>query len=210
MNILFSKIIFLIVTSILLSNCATNQTKDKSDKHLKQVFAEEKKYDGTVFEQAFKKLNSGDTLSNSEIQKFSQNLETRADFYDLLVKFNKESLFPQEYYSFEKAAESVMTNWLLYPTELDTIPSKIEVIKKVDFIENDTTFIYYVLKFKTEEPHWSAKNGWMLGVVGPYFKNSKPYDWVNGTFSRLSKVQEITTEKEVEWTHKNIFRKTSE
>jgi hypothetical protein len=210
MNISFIKLGLFITTAILLSNCNPNQTKNKSSDSLKQVYSDEKKYDSTVFDQAFKKLNSGDTLSKSEIEEFSKSIETRADFFNLLAEFNKESLFPHEYYSFEKAAESVMTNWLLYPTELDTIPSKIELLKKVDFLENDTTFIYYVLKFKTEEPHWAAKDGWMIGVVGPYFSDSKPYDWTTGTFSRLSKVKEITPEKEVEWTHKNIFRKSPE
>lgn len=210
MNISFIKGAFFITASILVSNCSTNQAKKKPGDHLQQVYADEKKYDSTVFELAFKKLNSGDTLSNAEIQEFSKNIETRADFYNLLAEFNKESLFPHEYYSFEKAAESVMTNWLLYPTELDTIPSKIEVVKKIDLRENDTTFTYYVLKFRTEKPHWAAADGWMLGVVGPYFTNSKPYDWTTGTFSRLSKINEITPEKEVEWTHKNIFRKSPE
>ncbi len=208
MSISFFKLGLFITTAILLSNCNPNQTKNKSTDSLKQVFSDEKKYDSTVFEQAFKKLNSGDTLSKSEIEGFSKSIETRADFYNLLAEFNKESLFPHEYYSFDKAAESVLANWLLYPTELDTIPSTIELLKKVDYLENDTTFIYYVLKFKTEEPHWAAKDGWMIGVVGPSFKDSKPYDWVSGTFSRLSKVNEITPEKEVEWTHKNIFRKS--
>lgn len=210
MNISLIKIGLFITAAILLSNCNPNKTKSKSTDSLKQVFSDEKKYDSTVFEQAFKKLNSGDTLSKYEIEKFSKSIETRADFYNLLAEFNKESLFPNEYYSFEKAAESILTNWLLYPTELDTIPSKIELLKKVNYLENDTTFIYYALRFKTDEPHWAAKDGWMIGVVGPYFKNSKPYDWVTGTFSRLSKVNEITPEKEVEWTHKNIFRKSSE
>jgi len=210
MNITFSKLGLFITTAILLSNCNPNQTKNKSTESLKLVTPVEKKYDSTIFEQAFKKLKSGDTLSKSEIENFSKSIETRADFYNLLVEFNKQSLFPREYYTFEKAAESVLTTWLLYPTELDTIPSEIEFLKKVNFLENDTTFIYYVFKFKTEEPHWAAKDGWMIGVVGPYFKNSEPYDWTIGTFSKFSKVKESTPEKEVEWTHKNVYRKSPE
>ena len=58
--------------------------------------------------------------------------------------FKKENLFPNEYYTFEKAGESILTNWLLYPTELDTIPSKVELVEKVNYVSNDTTFIYYV------------------------------------------------------------------
>jgi hypothetical protein len=210
MNISIIKLGLFITTAILLSNCNPNQTKNKQTDSLKLVTRDEKKYDSTVFDQVFKKLNSGDTLSKFEIEDFSKKNETRADFYNLLVEFNKQSLFPRKYYTFEKAAESVLTNWLLYPTELDTMPSEIELLKKVNFLEHDTTFIYYVFKFKTEEPHWAAKDGWMIGVVGPYFKNSMPYDWTTGTFSKFSKVKETTPEKEVEWAHKNVFRKSPE
>ena len=201
------KIGSLIIVVIVLSNCNNHQNANKTTDTLKPVFQETAKYDSTVFETAFNKLNTGDSLSGSEINDFAANMETRADLYNLLAEFNKESLFPREYYTFEKAAESVLTNWLVYPTELDTVPSKIELLKKVDYPENDTTFIYYVFQFKTDEPHWAAKDGWMMGVVGPYFTNSKPYDWTTGTFSKFSKIKETTPEKEVDWVHKNIYRK---
>lgn len=210
MNTTFIKLGLLILAITLLSSCLSNQTNSKPTDSLKMVIPDKRKYDSTVFEPVYNKLVSGDTLSKLEIETFSKNIETRASFYSLLEEFHKESLFPGKYYSFEKAAESVLTNWLLYPTELDTIPSKIELVKQVSFIEHDTTFIYYVLRFKTEKPHWAAKDGWMLGVVGPYFKNSKPYDWTTGTFSKFSKARETTPEKEVDWAHKNIFRRSPE
>jgi hypothetical protein len=210
MKISFIKFGLIIMTGIVLTNCASKQTNYESTNFSNPIVPDKSKYDSTVFELAFKKLNSGETLSKLEIEDFSRNIETRADFYNLLAEFGKEALFPPEYYTFEKAAESVMTNWLLYPTELDTIPSKIEVVKKVSFLENDTTFIYYVLQFKTEEPHWAAKDGWMIGVVGPYYKDSKPYDWTTGTFSKFSKKKETTPEKEVEWAHKSVFRRSPE
>jgi hypothetical protein len=210
MNITFIKLGLLLSAFTLLSSCSSNQTKSKPIDSLKLVIPDKNKYDSTVFEPIYNKLISGDTLSKLDIENFSKDIETRADFYTLLKEFHKESLFPGEYYSFEKAAESVLTNWLLYPTELDTIPSKIEVVKQVSFVEHDTTFIYYVLRFKTEEPHWAAKDGWMMGVVGPYFKDSKPYDWTSGTFSKFSKAKETTPEKEVEWAHKNVFRRSPE
>ena len=196
-----------LTATVLLSNC-TNQ-RDASKNNLNLV-PDKSKYDSTVFEPVYNKLNAGTPLSTSEIDDLASNIETRADFYALLAEFNKESLFPREYYTFEKAAESVLTNWLLYPTELDTVPSKIEVVKKVSLVEHDTTFLYYVLQFKTEEPHWAAKDGWMIGVVGPYFKDSSPYDWTTDTFSKFSKASETTPEQEVEWIHENVFRRSPE
>jgi hypothetical protein len=162
-------------------------------------------YDSTIFENAYHKLYIGDSLSQSTIDSFASWVETRADFYDLLEKFDKQHLFPAKYTSFEKATESRLVSWLLFPTELDTIPSKIELLKRVEYVQNDTTFNYYVFQFRTEAPHWSAKDGWMVGVVGPYLKNSQPYDWAKGTFSRFSKTSETSAEKEVEWVHKNVY-----
>jgi hypothetical protein len=162
-------------------------------------------YDSTIFESVYHKIYSGDSLSQETIDSFAGRIETRADFYDLLERFDKQHLFPAKYTSFEKATESRLVSWLLFPTELDTIPSKIELLKRVEYVQNDTTFNYYVFQFKTEEPHWSAKDGWMVGIVGPYLKNSQPYDWVKGTFSRFSKTRETSPETEVEWVHKNVY-----
>lgn len=167
-------------------------------------------YDSTIFESVYHKIYSGDSLSQETIDSFAGKIETRADFYDLLERFDKQYLFPGKYTSFEKAAESRMVSWLLFPTELDTIPSKIELLKRVDYVQSDTTFIYYVFQFKTEEPHWAAKDGWMAGVVGPYLKNSQPYDHAKGTFSRFTRTSETSPEKEVEWVHKNVYLRSFE
>ena len=44
----------------------------------------------------------------------------------------------------------------------------------------------------------------MLGVVGPYFDDSRPYDFTS-TFSRInSKLGEISAKDEAKWVHENI------
>ena len=204
-----TSILKLIVLALILGSCkAKDENSNIKTEAVKPVFSEEKKYDNSVLKESYNKLKSGQSLQKEEVEKFSSDLSTRVDFYNLLSKFNEVNVFPTAYNNFERAGESVLANWLAYPTELDTIPSQIQLVKKVDFAENDSIFIYYVYKFKTEPPHWSAKDGWMLGVVGPFLNNSKPYDWTNGTFSRMSKVNEMSCEKEVEWTHKNVFRRS--
>jgi hypothetical protein len=202
--------ITLIISAIFVTGCnsydtSVNKVKSKTHQTLSTT-----EYDSTIFEDAFHKLNSGGTLPTTTIDSFAQRLDTRADFYDLLSKFDRQDLFPKEYQTFEKAAESRLTIWLEYPTELDTVPSKIELLKKVEFLENDTTYTYYVFQFKTDEPHWAAKDGWMVGVVGPYFKNSNAYDWAKGIFSKFSKISETTPEKEVAWVHKNVYQKNGD
>ncbi|MBC7935853.1 MAG: hypothetical protein H7Y86_10935 [Rhizobacter sp.] len=198
---------FLIMLMLLIISCK-NKKHDTRDIATTELSSGQSDYDSTVFEPIYKKLRSGEALSANEIAHFADSIATRSDFYHLLSEFNKQSLFPEKYNSFEKATESVMAGWLMYPTELDTIPSKIELVKVVSHPENDTAFIYYAYRFKTDEPHWAAKDGWMLGVVGPYLKNSHPYDWVNGTFSRFTKAAETTPEKEVKWIHDSVYRRS--
>lgn len=195
---------------MVLSNCNSHPKYNNPSNISTKELPDNSEYDSTVLEEAYYKLKANDKLSILEIKTFSKAPEIRSNFYRLLKSFNAELLFPQELYTFEKGAESDLVNWLLFPTELDTIPSKIEFLKKIDHSKDGTIFTYYVFQFRTKEPHWAAKNGWMIGVVGPYFKNSNPYDWTNGTFSRLTKVSEATPEEEVIWTHNNIYEKSPE
>ena len=158
-------------------------------------------------ESLYEKLEKGETPTYEEIQKHSSDIKTREMTFQLLVEHNKTELFPKEYYSIQKAAESNLANWLEFPTELDACPDEIEHVKRVtiDF-DGQNNFVHYeVFKYRVNEPHWAAKNGWILGVVGPYFDDSKPYDHPHATFSRVgSKLETTNPDDEVHWVHKNI------
>ncbi len=69
--------------------------------------------------------------------------------------------------------------------------------------ENQNAY-YYVFKFKVFEPHWAAKDNWMLGVVDPYFDNSEPFDFATATYSRFKSLETTSPEKEAKWVHENI------
>jgi hypothetical protein len=188
-------------------SCACDIDHRSTIKTRSGISSDTSKYDSTVFASAYSRLRAGKQLSPFEIEKFADGIDTRQDFYNLLDEVGELKLFPAKYNTFEKAAETIMTGWLLFPTELDTVPSKIELVESVSFSEHDSLFTYYVMRFKTEEPHWAAKDGWMVGVVGPYFATSHPYDWTSGTFSRFTRIDETTPEKEVKWVHENVYRK---
>ncbi|GAA4751591.1 hypothetical protein [Flavisolibacter ginsenosidimutans] len=207
---LLSYITFLITLIPVLISCNQQNHNSQVQRVVKIQRPRSDKYDSTVFENLYNKLYFHQNLSKAEIDSFTINSDTRAEFYDLLEEFKREDIFPPEFNTFEKAAESRLTNWLEYPTELDTIPSQLELLKKVNLIDSGVTYTYYAFRFKTEQPHWAAKDGWMIGVVGPYLKDSKPYDWTGGTFSNFKKEKQITPEKEAEWAHKNVFKRSPE
>ncbi|OXE98198.1 hypothetical protein BC749_12021 [Flavobacterium araucananum] len=155
----------------------------------------------------YQKLENGEDVTEQNILPYAQNRLTRQTAFQLLEKHNKVNLFPKEYYSIIKGAESSLANWLEFPTELDACPDEIEHIKRVTFdYDGENNFVHYeVFKYLTYEPHWASKVGWCLGVVGPYFDDSKPYDFAQATFSRIdSKLKNVTADEEAKWVHDNI------
>ncbi len=158
----------------------------------------------------YDKLESGQTLTTEDVLPFAKNLRTRETAFQLLTDHNKTDLFPKEYLSLVKSAESNLANWLEFPTELDAIPDEMEHIKRVtfDFDGENNNVHYEVFKYKVNEPHWAAKDGWILGVVGPFFDDSKPYDHPSSTFSRVSStLDKVSPDEEAKWVHENLSMK---
>lgn len=154
-------------------------------------------------EPLYNKLENNEPIDEAFILPFAAKAETRGMTYRLLYDHNKTSIFPKEYYTIEQCAESELVSWLEFPTELDSIPDEIKHVKKVIIDFDGNNVIYHVFKFRMHPPHWAAEIGWSLGVVGPYFDDSEPYD-NSHAFSRIGKMDLTTPEAEVEWVHKNI------
>ena len=156
----------------------------------------------------YEKLENGEEIKKEDVFEYTKDNRTREMTYQILSEHNKTEFFPTEYLTIESGAESSLVNWLEFPTELDKVPDDIKHIEKVKIEFDGNDVFYHVFKYMTIEPHWAAKDGWMLGVVGPYFVDSKPYDFPGATFSRCSsKVGEIEPEEEAKWVHENIALK---
>ncbi len=152
-------------------------------------------------------LKNGQEPDSHDVLPFAANKMTRIMTYELLHSYDRKHLFPQQYMTRVLAAESHLANWLEFPTELDAIPDEMEHLQTVtiDFDGKNEHFVHYeVFRFKTHAPNRAAKYGWMLGVAGPYFDESEPYDNASDTFSRLiSQSDAITPEQEAIWVHEN-------
>ncbi|TWI77927.1 hypothetical protein IQ13_4168 [Lacibacter cauensis] len=155
----------------------------------------------------YDKLESGQPLTGPDVLPFAENVLTRELTYQLLSDYKRTDLFPEQYYTIVQAAESNLANWLEFPTELDACPDEMKHVQRVSIdFDGQHNFVHYeVFRCRVNEPHWAAKDGWFLGVVGPYFDDSKPYDFPHATFSRISsKADQITAEEEAMWVHQNI------
>lgn len=155
----------------------------------------------------YDKLESSQAITAEDVLPYATNLLTRTEVFTLLNKYNKVDLFPDGYNTMISGAASNLASWLEFPTELNVCPDEVEHLKRVTFdFDGQNNLVHYeVFKYRVNEPHWAAKEGWILGVVGPYFDDSKPYDFPQATFSRISStLATITPEDEARWVHENI------
>ena len=156
--------------------------------------------------QLLQKLDEG-ILTAEDVLPYAQNLLTRESIYNALKSNNKTELFPSEYYTLVKGAESNLASWLEFPTELNACPDEIEYIKRVtiDFDGQQHYVHYETFRYRMKEPHWAAKDGWCIGVVGPYFDDSEPYDFPGCTFSRIGTCSD--PDEEATWVHEKLSKR---
>jgi hypothetical protein len=135
-------------------------------------------------------LRLGKPAAKKHVEEVARHAEMRSELYIALKQLGKSSLFPEKFRTQRSFAEADMVNWLVYPTELNRVPDEIELMKVVivDTGLPDGVYDYYLFRFRTKEPHWAAKDGWMAGVSGPYLRKDQPTTEALGdTFSTFTK-----------------------
>jgi hypothetical protein len=135
-------------------------------------------------------IRLGSPVDKTDVEDVASYAEMRNWLYIKLKQLGKSSLFPEMFRTQESFAEADMVNWLVYPTELNRVPDAIELMKvvTVDTGFPDGAYDYYLFRFRTEEPHWAAKSGWMAGVSGPYLRKDQPTtESLGDTFSTFAK-----------------------
>lgn len=131
-------------------------------------------------------LRLGQPVAAKHITEVAASAEMRSHLFGEMEKMKKSHLFPKKFKNQRALAESNMVNWLTYPTELGRVPDEIELMKIISIQTENSSEIadYYLYRFRTHKPHWSAKSGWMAGVSGPYFQNAGlAVDSATDTFS---------------------------
>jgi hypothetical protein len=145
-------------------------------------------------------LRLGMPVDAEHVEGVARHAEMRNWLFINLRQLGKPSLFPERYRTQYAFAEADMVNWLVFPTELNRVPDEIELMKvvAVDTGLPDGIYDYYLFRFRTEEPHWAAKNGWIAGVSGPYLRKDEPTTEALGdTFSTFTKWEAKTPEEHI-------------
>lgn len=152
-------------------------------------------------------IRQGEDVETKHLIDIAASAEVRNYLFDALKMFGKLSLFPEEFRTQAALAESTMVNWLMYPTELARAPDEIELMHVATIDKEGGPIAYYVFRFRTFEPHWGAKDGWMAGVSGPFMQKDAPSTVSYGhTFSRFEPWDSKTPEEHLEAVLENLDR----
>jgi len=143
-------------------------------------------------------VQRGEDVDPTHLFNVAASAEMRNWLYNELDRLGKLSLFPHQFATQAAFAESNMVGWLIFPTELGRAPDEIELmhVSTFDTQEEEGLVDHYVFRFRTLEPHWAAKDGWMAGVSGPFIQKNAPSTRAYGdTFSRFDAWESKTAEE---------------
>ena len=160
----------------------------------------------SVFNELLHKLRTHQRINKTELLPLAANPSTRHALFGILQGFNRLDLFPLEYCTLEKSAESFVVSWLEFPTELNAPPDEIEFFTSATLQEGEKSFEYFVFIYKKAPPPKGLSADWMWAVAGPFGAESKPYQMPRRVFSRFTEIGTVSATEEARWVHEHINR----
>ena len=156
-----------------------------------------------------KRLGAGEDPDPGDLERFARDRDTRKVLYDALEQHQKLALFPSRYLTSEAMAEADLVVWLNHPNELGALPDAIELMATLpvpaDGLEHQR---YFVFRYRTNPPHWAARDGWLAGVAGPYpAEGPVEGSSARGTFSRFEPYDSRSPEEHVRVVHQQLMER---
>jgi hypothetical protein len=150
-------------------------------------------------------LQAGADPAPGHLERFARDRETRKVLYEALERHGKMHLFPSQYLTQDALAEADLVLWLAHPNELAATPDEIEMTAALPApgkgFEGQQ---YFLFRYRTNPPHWAAKDGWLAGVSGPFPVNGPLSVGASGTFSRFEAYDARTPEEHVRVVHELV------
>jgi diadenosine tetraphosphatase ApaH/serine/threonine PP2A family protein phosphatase len=157
-------------------------------------------------EPVMRSLQAGEDPHPGHLERFAADRGTRKVLYEALVHHEKQSLFPAAHLTQESMAEADLAAWLNHPNELGALPDEIELMATLPS-PGDETRRYFVFRFRMNDPHWAAKDGWLAGVAGPYPAAGPVEVSGAGTFSRFQPWESQTPEEHLRAVHELVVKR---
>ena len=145
------------------------------------------------------RLASKGEITAEEIEALAEQAHVRPMLHAVLGEFKRLDLFPERHTTAQSQAEGTLAYWLVHPNELQVPPEEIQFAEKLRRKFGQSEGDFYVFRYKMPAGHWAAKDGWLLGLAGPFREDDARYS-IRGAFSRCSdKEGEITPVEVVDW-----------
>ncbi|BCW94701.1 MAG: hypothetical protein WHS44_09790 [Fimbriimonadales bacterium] len=138
-------------------------------------------------------IRLGEAAPAQALARAAQSPETRRWLFERLQAMGRLDLYPQAHATQEALAESVMVDWLLFPTELGCPPDEIQLAGVYDIQTDEGVAEAYLFRFRMEDEDWE------VGLAGPFLKAEQPTtSGLGATFSRFEKWRDFLLDKHVE------------
>lgn len=137
-------------------------------------------------------------VTTDEIATLSAQPQYRRMLFALLNHYQRLDLLPAEAWTIEGQGAGALAYWLMHPNEMNEAPDQIEVVEKItrEIKKEPATFMVY--RYRMPQDHWTTNKGWHLGLAGPFFADSEPYQI--GAFSRVGDDAEVVSSASlVDW-----------
>ncbi len=160
-------------------------------------------------------LRRGVKVPEHELDWIARSPRERFVLFELLSKHKLVDRLPAACREQAALAEGHMVDWLCFGTELGREPDEIELIHRETRplvtrrelagrsrngrpSQSSRPVDYFFFKYRVTERHWSKKDGWMVGMAGPYFCDEQPTTSPGElTFSRFTKFGKLSLRKHV-------------
>lgn len=132
-------------------------------------------------------LRHGKNVDAAVLEPIAASAETRNWLFGALKDVRKDASFPAKWRTQAALAESDLVRWLTFGTELGRAPDEIELMKVFTGADADGELDWFLFRFRTQPPHWSAKDDWVTGVAGPFRRKDEPtIASLGDTFSKMT------------------------
>ncbi len=132
------------------------------------------------------RLGRKEAITPDEVAALTRQPQYRPMLYEMLKYVERLDLFPPEDRSIVSQGEGILCYWLMHPNEFQDAPRSIELVEEVERPIGKERVRFLVFRFQMPPGHWAEKDGWLLGLAGPFSGDAIPYSGAASGFSRCS------------------------
>jgi len=144
-------------------------------------------------------LEAGHEVTQAQVTDLGNRHELRGLLYGFLKQRERLDLVPEEWRTMESQAKAQLAYWMMHPNELCDPAEQMEIVEIQQRTLGERNAQFVCLKYRMPPEHWAGSQ-WQLGVAGPYFANSLPYDGEAGAFARVGDLEgEVSPGELIDW-----------